>query len=448
MWRTKSAYRPNTPKLKGFLASSRAPRRPAGGGANLARMRDKCHLSGVATEAPAGVRGAARGLLAAVLVSLVLGLLALAHVYIARRLVLEPGLPEPWSTLLCGAIAVLGVGMILQPALGRLFPPDKIRLAAWPPLVWMGVFFLSFCLLAFSDGLLWLLGAGFGPDVEADPRAWARLRAGGVAGLTATAVALGLPGALRVPGVKRVQVPLARWPAALDGFRIVQISDIHIGPILGRRFAARLTDAVNALEPDLIAVTGDLVDGLVDHLHEEVAPFAELRARHGTFFVCGNHDFYSGAGGWVERVEALGIRPLRNARVAIEHEGGVFDLAGVDDYRGDWRLGSTQDLPAALAGRDPERPVVLLAHDPSTFAEAAAADVDLQLSGHTHGGQIWPFRWLVRLAIRWVEGLHRVGASTLYVSRGTGFWGPPIRLLAPAEITELTLRKGEPDASA
>jgi len=261
-------------------------------------------------------------------------------------------------------------------------------------------------------------------------------------------VAVGLPGALRVPGVKRVRVPLARWPAALDGFRIVQISDIHIGPILDRGFAARLTEAVNALEPDLVAVTGDLVDGRVDHIGEEVGPFAELRARHGVFFVCGNHDFYSGAGGWVDRVAELGMRPLRNERVAIEHEGGVFDLVGVDDYRGDWRLGSTQDLPAALAGRDAERPVVLLAHDPSTFTEAAAAQVDLQLSGHTHGGQIWPFRWLVRLAVRWVEGLHRVGKSTLYVSRGTGFWGPPIRLLAPAEITELTLRKGEPEASA
>jgi predicted MPP superfamily phosphohydrolase len=397
----------------------------------------------VATEAPAGVRGAARGLLAAVLISLVLALLALAHLYLARRLVLEPGLPEPWRTVLCGAIAVLGIGMLAQPILERFLPPERIRLAAWPPLVWMGVFFLSFCLLVFSDGLLWLLGAGFGPDAGADPRAWARLQAGCVATLTAVAVAVGLPAALRVPVVKRVQVPLARWPAALDGFRIVQITDIHIGPILARGFAGRLTEAVNALQPDLIAVTGDLVDGRVEHLREEVTPFGELRAPHGVFFVCGNHDFYSGAGGWVERVIELGIRPLRNTRVAIERDGGVFDLAGVDDYRGDWRLGSTQDLPAALAGRDSDRPVVLLAHDPSTFHEAAAAGVDLQLSGHTHGGQIWPFRWLVRLAVRWVEGLHRVGASTLYVSRGTGFWGPPIRLLAPAEITELVLRSAE-----
>lgn len=402
----------------------------------------------MATEAPAGVRGVARGLLAAILISLVLTLLAWAHLYLARRLVLEPELPDPWLTLLLASIAVLGVGMLLQPALERFFPPHRIRPLAWPPLLWMGVFFLSFVLLLFSDGVLWLLGAGFGPDVEADPRSWARLQAGGVAVLTGLGVALGLPAALRVPRVKRVSVPLSRWPAALDGFRIVQITDVHIGPILERRFAARLTEAVNALEPDLIAVTGDLVDGRVEHLRDEVTPFGGLRARHGVFFVCGNHDFYSGAPGWVDRVTELGMRPLRNERVAIESAGGVFDLAGVDDYRGDWRLGSTEDLAAALAGRDTGRPVVLLAHDPSSFKGASAAGVDLQLSGHTHGGQIWPFRWLVRMAVRWVEGLHRVGESTLYVSRGTGFWGPPIRLGAPAEITELVLRKGEPESPA
>jgi predicted MPP superfamily phosphohydrolase len=227
---------------------------------------------------------------------------------------------------------------------------------------------------------------------------------------------------------------------ALDGFRIVQISDIHIGPVLGRGFAAALTERVNALAPDLVAVTGDLVDGEVERLRDEVEPFAALRARHGVYFVTGNHDVYSGGEPWVARVRELGIRPLRNERVEIGGAAG-FDLAGVDDHRGDWVRGSSEDLGKALAGRDPARAVVLLAHDPGTFRRAATHDVDLQLSGHTHGGQIWPFNFIVRLAVPWVAGLHRTGASQLYVSRGSGFWGPPMRLFAPAEITEIVLSR-------
>jgi predicted MPP superfamily phosphohydrolase len=158
------------------------------------------------------------------------------------------------------------------------------------------------------------------------------------------------------------------------------------------------------------------------------------------YFVTGNHDVYSGSEPWVERVRELGMRVLRNERVAIEARGAVFDLAGVDDHRGDLVRGTTEDLPAALAGRDAARPVVLLAHDPSTFKEASRAGVALQLSGHTHGGQIWPFGALVRLVVPYVGGLYERGGSWLYVSRGTGFWGPPMRLGAPAEITEITLR--------
>jgi predicted MPP superfamily phosphohydrolase len=242
-----------------------------------------------------------------------------------------------------------------------------------------------------------------------------------------------------------VEVALARWPRALDGFRIVQISDLHVGPLLDRRFAADVAARVNALAPDLVAVTGDLVDGSVARVGAEVEPLGAIRARHGVFFVTGNHDYYSGADGWVARVLELGWRALRNERVAIEAEGTGFEIAGVDDHNG--RLvepGGGEDLERALGGRDPGRAVVLLAHDPTTFKRASRIGVDLQLSGHTHGGQIWPFRWFVRAVIPWIEGLHRVGASALYVSRGTGFWGPPMRLGAPAEISELVLRAAAP----
>jgi predicted MPP superfamily phosphohydrolase len=389
-------------------------------------------------------RGArARTALVAAILALVLGLVWLAHRYLLERLVFEPGVPEPLRTALTLLVAALGAAMVLQPAAERLLPLRTARLVAWPAYVWMGALFLGLCLTLASDALLWLMGAAFAPGEAADPRGAAQLRALGVAGIAALATALGVRGALRGPVLRRLELRLARWPAALDGFRIAQISDIHIGPLLGRRFAEELTARVNALGADLVAVTGDLVDGSVERLRAEVAPFAALRARHGVYFVSGNHDWYSGIDPWLAAVRELGFRVLRNERVEIGDAAGRFDLAGVDDHRGDWRRGSPSDLGRALAGRDPARALVLLAHDPTTFAAASRQGVDLQLSGHTHGGQIWPFRWFVRIAVPWVEGLHERGGSRLYVSRGTGFWGPPLRLLAPAEITEITLRSEE-----
>jgi len=373
--------------------------------------------------------------LVALVMTLALALLASAHWYLARRYVLDPGLAEPLRSVALAALAVLGVGAVLQPVLERFLRLPWLRIVSFPFLIWMGVFWLSFVGLALSDGVLGLMGASGGQDAAA-------VRAAVVGGLVLGLAGLALRGGLRLPAVRRVEIALARWPRALDGFRIVQISDIHIGPLLGRRFAERLTERVNALAPDLVAVTGDLVDGSVDALRDEVAPFAALAAKHGVFFVTGNHDVYSGGEPWVERVRELGLRVLRNERVAIGGDDG-FDLAGVDDHRGDWVRGSTEDLDAALAGRDASRALVLLAHDPGTFRRAAKRGVDLQLSGHTHGGQIWPFKYLVRLAVPFVAGLHRVGASQLYVSRGSGFWGPPMRLLAPAEVTELVLRRAD-----
>jgi len=269
----------------------------------------------------------------------------------------------------------------------------------------------------------------------------ARGRALAVVALVGVVAALAVREALSPPRLNRVEVRLPRWPAARDGYRIVQISDVHIGPILDRRFARHVTDRVNALDADLVVVTGDLVDGREHHLADEVAPFADLRARDGVFFVTGNHDYFSGVDPWVERVKKLGMRPLRNERVTIGQGEAAFDLAGVEDHRsGLYSRGPGEDLSAALDGRDPGRPVVLLAHDPSTFRKARHRGIDLQISGHTHDGQIWPFTYVVRAVIPWAAGLYRDGDAHCFVSRGTGFWGPPLRLLAPAEISELVLR--------
>ena len=363
------------------------------------------------------------------------------HVYLARRLVYDPGLPPALETAAIGALLLLFGTVVALPFAERLLPPRSLRWLAWPASVWMGLFFLLFTGLAVSDSLLLLATgvaqAGVGP-VPPDPSAG---RALGVAALALGAGAFALVSCLRGPEVKRIDVALPDWPEALDGFRIVQISDIHIGPLLDRRFARWLVERCNGLEPDVVAITGDLVDGPVHHLAEEVAPFKELSARHGVYFVTGNHDHYSDARSWVPEVASLGIRVLRNERVTIEERGAAFELAGVDDHQGTFEPGWREDLDRALEGCPPEAPVVLLAHDPRTFKKASARGVALQLSGHTHGGQIWPFRYFVYLATRWVSGLYREGRSQLYVSRGTGFWGPPMRLFAPAEITELVLSR-------
>ena len=368
--------------------------------------------------------------------TIALSIVGSAHYYLVRRLVLDPEWPSPIREIAIGTITVLGLSLVGYFVAERMLRPPWLRIATWPPALWMGFAFLCLVLLGFSDAMSLLIAAPSSPNVVTS-RALAAMIVAGIF------TVLGAPRALRPPAVQRVEIELARWPRALDGYRIVQISDIHIGPLLGRKFASGVVRKVNELAADLVAVTGDLVDGSTAALRDDVAPFGELAAADGVFFVTGNHDYYSNARAWVEEVQRLGLTPLRNARVRIERGGGAFDLAGVEDHRAhqvdpSWR----SDIDAALDGRasDDPTPVVLLAHDPTTFSSASRRGVDLQLSGHTHGGQIWPFVYLVRLVVPWVAGLYTVGASSLYVSRGTGFWGPPLRVGAPAEITEIVLR--------
>ncbi|HKA15038.1 MAG TPA: metallophosphoesterase [Myxococcota bacterium] len=386
-----------------------------------------------------------RTLAVGVFIALAIGFLAASHAYLALRLVIDPGWPEPARSLGIAAIAGFAILIVLHPVAERALPRSAARWVSWPASLWMGAFFWLVVLLFATDLFLWAAGGvARAADASSPGEGAAVWRAALALGTTGAALAVGLRGGLAPPALRREEFTIDRWPRALDGFRIVQISDIHIGPLLGRSFAAQLAQRVNALAPDLIAVTGDLVDGSAERLAEEVAPFAELRARHGVFFVTGNHDHYSGAGPWVETVRGLGMRVLRNERIEVGAPGASFDLAGVDDHHAHFAGDGREDLSRALAGRDPERAAVLLAHDPATFARARSEAIDLQLSGHTHGGQIWPFAWFVRLATPYVAGRYCDGRAQLYVSRGTGFWGPPMRLFAPAEITEITLRSPAP----
>ncbi|MFD9328795.1 metallophosphoesterase [Streptomyces sp. NPDC060065] len=258
---------------------------------------------------------------------------------------------------------------------------------------------------------------------------------GGVAAAAAVGtVGYGTYGVLRGPSVKRVTVPLAKLPRSAHGFRIAVVSDIHLGPVLGRGFAQRVVDTINSTQPDLIAVVGDLVDGSVKDLGPAAAPLAQLKARHGAFFVTGNHEYFSGAEQWVEEVRRLGLRPLENARVELP----AFDLAGVNDVAGESE-GQGPDFAKALGDRDTSRTSVLLAHQPVQIHDAVEHGVDLQLSGHTHGGQLWPGNFIADLANPTLAGLERYGDTQLYVSRGAGAWGPPTRVGAPSDITVVEL---------
>ncbi|GAA2406033.1 metallophosphoesterase [Streptomyces pulveraceus] len=256
--------------------------------------------------------------------------------------------------------------------------------------------------------------------------------AAAVAGLGT--VGYGTYGVLRGPRVKRITVPLAKLPRSAHGFRIAVVSDIHLGPILGRAHTRRIVDTINRTQPDLVAVVGDLVDGTVADLGPAAEPLARLRSRQGSFFVTGNHEYYSGAAEWVDQVRELGLHPLENARVEI----GGFDLAGVNDVAGESE-GQGPDFARALGDRDRTRAAVLLAHQPVVIHDAVAHGVDLQLSGHTHGGQLWPGNYLADLANPTGAGLDRYGDTQLYVSRGAGAWGPPVRVGAPSDITVVEL---------
>ena len=245
--------------------------------------------------------------------------------------------------------------------------------------------------------------------------------------------------------VRRIEVPLPNLPPELDGFTIAHLSDLHLDLVHGKDWLASVVEKTNALKPDLIAVTGDLAEGSVAQFGVEVEPLRGLSAPEGVFFVTGNHEYFHDLDGWLHLLDRFGIQVLRNERVSIGRGDQAFDLAGVDDHDGG-RIapGHGPDLRKALEGRDPGRASVLLAHQPRIMEEASRHGVGLVLSGHTHGGQIWPFSYLVYLQQPYVSGLKKRGGTHLYLSSGTGFWGPPMRLGTTAEIALITLRSREP----
>ncbi|MGY1653675.1 metallophosphoesterase [Geodermatophilus sp. SYSU D01119] len=343
---------------------------------------------------------------------------------------------------------------------------------AWVGFTWLGVAFYAFLALLALEPVRWLLDRrtrqavapeparepATVPAVPAPPRAAAEPQAGPPdpsrrlfiarsLAVTAGAVALGTAGtgaysANSAPVVRRVPVTLPRLDTALDGLRVVTFSDGHLSATYGGRRFERLVEIVNQQRPDVVAIVGDLVDGELDELREDVAPLADLVSEQGVFFVTGNHEYFVDTTAWLRHLPTLGVEVLRNERVPISRGGASFDLAGIDDRTaaGSGVPGHGADLDAALDGRDDATPVVLLAHQPVQVEQARAAGVDLQLSGHTHGGQLWPFDYAIRLDQPAVEGLSRHGDTQLYVTAGAGYWGPPMRVGARPEVTVVELR--------
>jgi len=315
-------------------------------------------------------------------------------------------------------------------------------LLAWVGLVASGSFSSLLVLTLIRDAALLIGLAGSGWLLERSLLETFRSQSAvAVPVLAALFTLIGFINARRVAKVRSVEIPIADLPTALHGFTIAQISDIHVGPTIKREYLDAIVDAVNDLDADLIAVTGDLVDGSVHQLSQHTQPMSRLSARHGAYFVTGNHEYYSGVQTWMVELRRLGLRVLMNEHVVLRHEGADVILAGVADYSAHhYEPAHRSDPRGAIAGAPTEAAVrVLLAHQPRSAHAAEAAGYHLQLSGHTHGGQFFPWNFFVRLQQPFTAGLHRLGKLWVYTSRGTGYWGPPKRLFAPSEITRLTL---------
>jgi uncharacterized protein len=363
--------------------------------------------------------------------------LVLLHFYIGSRLLPDLGLsPVGWTIgvlMLVASCLLMPMGMMTR-SIERQSLADRV---AWAGMLMMG-FFSSLLVLTLLRDIALLVLALFAPHKAGSAT---YISAVLVVALSVSATIVGFVNARRRARVVDVDVPIANLPAGLHGFSIVQISDVHVGPTIKRGYVDAIVDAANALDADVIAITGDLVDGSVPQLAADVQPLAKLTARHGVYFVTGNHEYYSGEPAWTRELQRLGVRVLTNEHVVVARGESALVVAGVTDYSAHhFNPQHRSDPAAALVGAPANAAVrILLAHQPRTAPAAASAGFDLQLSGHTHGGQFWPWNLFVPLQQPFTAGLHQLNQLSIYVSRGTGYWGPPKRFGAPSEITRIRL---------
>ncbi|UHL66199.1 metallophosphoesterase [Paralcaligenes sp. KSB-10] len=371
-------------------------------------------------------------------------ILLLADIYVALRLTIAapPGITR-WlaPTALLLIYLLILAGFFTRRAVGK----PAIDAIAWAGFLSLGLFSWLFVLTLLRDALLIAIKAATMADggIFSDSAISLLHAASALAVLVVSllAVLLGLVSARRLARVVDIEVRLPDLAPALRGFTIVQVSDLHVGPTIKRRYVSAVVHAVNELSPDIIALTGDLVDGSVASLSEHIQPLAGLKARHGVYAVTGNHEYYSGAAQWVAEFRRLGFQVLMNQHRVLVRQDATLVVAGVTDFSArNFDAEQASDPLLALHGAPANAAArILLAHQPRSARAAEAAGYDLQLSGHTHGGQFWPWKYFVPLQQPFVDGLHRYGRMQVYVSRGTGYWGPPMRLGARSEITRIRL---------
>jgi hypothetical protein len=389
-------------------------------------------------------------------------ILALGYGYVGWRLIPPLQLTTPWNWLAWTALIIL-----------LALPPVALALAmrrvengfveAMSSLAYVSLGFFSVLItMVLLRDVLWMASAGVQkvmalvgsaratevmlPDPERR-RFLIRSMSVGIASVATALTAYGYYEARRRPAIVQIDVPLPNLPADFDGFRIVQITDIHAGLTVKRDFIETVVAQVKDLNADLVAFTGDLADGSVPHLREYVAPLAELSAPFGKYFITGNHEYYSGVEPWVEEAKRLGFDVLLNEHRVVQKGSGHILLAGVTDFSGGQFMPSHASSPEAAIANAPTNVVkILLAHQPKSIREAARVGFDLQISGHTHGGQFFPWNLAAALDQPFIAGLHKFHKLWIYVSKGTGYWGPPLRIGARSEITVITLRRAASNA--
>ena len=352
-----------------------------------------------------------------------------------------------WSFLT--ALALMPITPIILRSKG--IENNTVDYFSWAGYISLGFIVLTFLAVITKDfiylaiGMITKLTASFGYSVEpVDPARRdfiQKMLSISILTTTGLSTGVGLYNARKGARIIKETAPIKNLGSNLDGLKIAQISDLHVGPTIKKGYVEEVVEQVNNLNPDIIAITGDMVDGSVRYLRNHVEPLKDLNAKIGKYFVTGNHEYYSGVDQWLDETDRLGFTNLIDDHNIISQKGDSLALGGVTDYRSSTIKPEHESDAIKAFSKAPENiPKILLAHQPLSIFNAHKANVDLQLSGHTHGGQFWPFVYAVKLANPYTAGLHNHDGTLIYVNRGTGYWGPPMRIGVDSEITLITLQ--------